>query len=178
MSIFIKSPNIEKDKQDEQDGLHISVSAPGTLIGATVSAIVYTTLSTTGEIVAVATGTSIELSGNILAYGTELTFGSLPAETIRMAAKTYGALARPAISNSSRLGALGISVIAGTGAALTTSALIYGGKQTHAFLYSCIENYKQTIPLKIQYPIELDTTILIIDDDTLLIDDDTLLIND
>lgn len=177
MSISIKPPNIEKDKKDKKDekdkndSFHISVSAPGTLVGATVSAIVYTTLSTTGEIAAVATGTTIELSGNILAYGAEFTLGSIPAQTIRVAAKTYGALARPAISNSSRLGALGISVIAGTGAALTTSALIYGGKQTHAFLYSCIENYKQTVPLKIQYPIELDTTTIIIDDDTLLIND-------
>jgi hypothetical protein len=166
MSISLINPNNEK-----KDIFHITLSAPGTLVGATVSAIVYTTLSTTGEIVATATGTGIELGGNLLAYGTEFAIGSLPAHTIRMAAKTYGAVARPTISNTSRLGALGISVLAGAGAAFTTSALIYGGKRAGTYLYSYIEDYKQKVAQKIQYPIELESKVLVIEDDLQIIED-------
>jgi hypothetical protein len=79
-----------------------------------------------------------------------------------MAAKTYGAIARPTISNSSRIGALGISVLAGAGAAFTTSALIYGGKQVSYYLYSCIEDYKQKIAQKIQYSISTNENIELI----------------
>ena len=143
------------NNNDNKETYFITLSAPGTLVGATVSAIVYTVLSTTGEIAAAATGTGIELTGNLIAYGTELAAGSIPAHTIRMAAKTYGAIARPTISNSSRIGALGISVLAGAGAAFTTSALIY-------YLYSCIEDYKQKIAQKIQYSISTNENIELI----------------
>lgn len=160
------------DENKKKESYYFTLSAPGTFIGATVSAIVYTTLSTTGEIAAAATGTGIELGGNILAYGTELAAGSLAAHTVRMAAKTYGAVARPAISNTSRLGALGISVLAGAGAAFTTSALIYGGKRASAYLYSCIEDYKQKVAQRIQYPVQLESKVLLIEDEIQIIEDE------
>jgi hypothetical protein len=160
MSLTVLTPDANNDTKDTY---YLTLSAPGALVGATVSAIVYTTLSTTGEVVASVTGTGIEFGGNLIAYGTELAIGSIPAHTVRMAAKTYGALARPTISNTSRLGALGISVLAGTGAAFTTSALIYGGKQLGSYLYSYIEEYKQKIAQKIQYPIESEKILLLKD---------------
>ena len=164
MSLTVLTP---ESKNDTKDTYYFTLSAPGALVGATVSAIVFTTLSTTGEIVASATGTGIELGGNLIAYGTELAIGSIPAHTVRMAAKTYGALARPTISNTSRLGALGISVVAGAGAALTTSAVIYGTKQFGSYLYSCIEDYKNKVALKIQHPIAINEDVELLDiDDT------------
>lgn len=171
MSISLINPADENEK-DKKETYFFTLSAPGTFVGATVSAIVYTTLSTTGEIAAASIGTGIELTGNILAYGTELAIGSLPAHTVRMAAKTYGAVARPTISNTSRLGALGISVLAGAGAAFTTSAIIYGSKKATAYLYSCIEDYKQKVAQKIQYPIELESKILLIEDGIQIIEDE------
>jgi hypothetical protein len=54
------------------DTRYVSFSAPATFVGATVTAIVYTTITTTGDIAASATGTGIELTGNVLGYGTEL----------------------------------------------------------------------------------------------------------
>lgn len=150
---------------NKKDTYYLTLSAPGTLIGATVSAIVYTTLSTTGDIAAVATSTGIELTGNVLAYGTELMIGSIPAATVRTAANTYGTLAKPAITTASRLGALGISVVAGTGAALATNAIVYGGKYASSYLYSCIEDYRQKIAKKIQYPIPSNENIYIIEDE-------------
>jgi hypothetical protein len=165
----------QNDVNDKNETYYFTLSAPGTFVGATVSAIVYTTLSTTGEIAAAATGSGIEIGGNILAYGTELAIGSIPAHTVRMAAKTYGAVARPAISNTSRLGALGISVLAGAGAAFTTSAVIYGSKRAVNYLYSCIEDYKLKVAQKIQYPIPIIEPIELIqiddNNEILLLDD-------
>lgn len=152
----------------------LTLSAPGTLVGATVSAIVFTTLTTTGEIAAAATGTGIELTGNVLAYGTELTIGTLAANNIRTISRTCSAIARPTITNTSRLSALGISVLAGTGAAFTTSAIIYGGKQVSSYLYSCYEDYKQKIANTIQQPIEISSDLIVIDDDDIQIIEEEL----
>lgn len=149
----------------------LSITAAGTIVGATVSAIVFTTLTTTGEIAAAVTGTSIELTGNVLAYGTELTVGSFAADTIKSLSRTYSAVARPTISNTSRLGALGLSVIAGAGAAFTTSVLIYGGKQTGSYLYSFYEDYKQKVANTLQHPIEISSDVLLIEDDIQLIEE-------
>jgi len=157
---------------DETTNTFFTLTAPGTFIGATVSAIVFTTLTTTGEIAAAATGTGIELTGNVLAYGTELTVGSFAATTVRNMARTYSAVARPTISNTSRITALGVSVVAGAGAALTTSAIIYGSKQIGSYLYSCYEEYKQKIANKIQQPIELSSEVLLIEDDIQLIEEE------
>lgn len=118
---------------------YVTLPAAGTFIGATVTAIVYTTLSTTGEIAAAAAGTGIELTGSVLALGTELIAGSLAGNTVRTMAKTYGAVTRPAISQGSKLGALGLSVLAGTIAAVGTTAVVNSG----SYLYSCYEEYKQ-----------------------------------
>jgi hypothetical protein len=158
---------------DRQNTYFFTLSAPATIVGATVSAIVFTTLNTTGEIVASITGTGIELSGNILAYGTEIVGGTIAASSVRSMIGTYGDIVKPVIRNSSRIGALGISVLAGATAAFTTSALVYGGKQVSSYLYSHYEDYKQNVVNKIQYPISLSTiTILLIEDDILLIEDD------
>lgn len=157
---------------DKTDTYFFTLSAPGTFVGATVSAIVFTTLTTTGEIAAAATGTGIELTGNILAYGTELTVGTLAANTVRSMTRTYSAIARPTISNTSRLGALGLSIIAGTGAAFTTSVVIYGGKQFGSYLYSCYEDYKQKIANTIQHPIELTSEVSLVEDDIQLIEEE------
>lgn len=163
------------------DVYSVTICAPGTLIGATVSALVYTSLITTGEIAAAVTGTGIELTGNALAYGAELVTGSHAATSIRTLAKSYGAIAKPAISNTSRLGALGISVLAGTGAAVTTSALLYGASSAGHYIYDCYVSTKKKlaenvkiedyIAGKIQKPVESSNEILLIEDDIQLIQD-------
>ena len=158
----------------------LTICGPGTIVGATVSAIVYTTLTTTGEIAANATGAGIELASNAIAFGTEYVAGSIAAETIRSFGKTYGAVAKPAIINTSRLGALGLSFLAGTGAAVTTSALIYGGQCAGLYLNSCIElaqqklanaNYKTAIASQIQHPVEFDNNVILLEDDVQLIEE-------
>ena len=151
---------------------YISFSAPATFVGATVTAIVYTTITATGDIAASATGTGIELTGTLLGYGTELLAGPHAGNTIRSIARTYSAVARPAITATSRFGAIGISALAGTGAALTTNAIWYGGEKLGYFLYSYYKDYKQKIIENLQSsnPITEDI-ILIEDNDIILIED-------
>jgi hypothetical protein len=126
---------------DEQ--ITFSVPASATLIGTTVTAVVYSVITTTGELTASATSTGIDLTGTVLGYGTELVAGSIAGNTVRGIAKTYSILAKPAITNSSRIGALGISVIAGTGATLATAALVNGSKLVGSYLYSYYKEYKE-----------------------------------
>ena len=153
---------------------YISFSAPATFVGATVTAIVYTTITTTGDIAAAATGAGIELSGSILGYGTELIAGAIAGNTVRTMAKSYSAIAKPAITATSRFTALGISVLAGSGAALTTTAIWYGGEKMGSYLYSYYKDYKQHIIENIQIPSPIPNNIILIQDN----DEDILLIED
>lgn len=145
-----------------------TMSATGAVIGATVSALVYTALSTGGEIAATATGTGIELAGTALGYGADLIIGAPAGITIRAMANGYSAVARPTISTTSKIGAAGISVLAGAGAALTTNALVYGGKKMGSFVYSSIEDYKHRVAAKVQHETPLDefsdTEIIMLDE--------------
>ena len=151
---------------------YISFSAPATFVGATVTAIVYTTISKTGDIAASATSSGIELTGNLLGYGTELVAGPNAGNTVRSMARTYSAVARPAITATSRFSAIGISALAGTGAALTTNAIWYGGEKLGSFLYSYYKDYKQKIIENLQSSNPLTDDIILIEeeDDVLLIE--------
>jgi hypothetical protein len=132
---------------------YLALPAAGTLVGTTVTAIVYTTLVTTGDIAASVTGTGIELTGNVLGFGTELIAGTIAGNSVRTIANTYGALSRPVISNGSRLGAMGFSLLAGGIAAITTTAVV----NSSSYLYSYYKDYKQQTnkePLQIDYKTE------------------------
>ena len=95
-------------------------------ISTTVSEIVYSTITTTGDIAASATKTGIDIAGTILGYGTELFAGPITAATVKCTINSCGSITKHSISKSSRIGALGISLIAYTGTALTTAAIIHG----------------------------------------------------
>jgi hypothetical protein len=145
-----------EEKKEKSSILMFTMSATGTVVGATVSALVYTALSTGGELAATATGTGIELAGAAIGYGADLAIGSAAGSTVRALANGYSAVARPAISSTSKLGAAGISVLAGAGAALTTNALVYGGKKVGSYLYSRVEDYKYRVATKVQHETPLD----------------------
>ena len=146
------------------DTRYLSFSAPATFVGATVTAIVYTTITTTGDIAASATGTGIELTGNVLGYGTELLVEPLAGNTVRTMARSYSAIAQPAITATSRFSALGISFLAGSGAAITTNAIWYGGEKIGSYLYSYYTDYKQKIIENLQSSTPVIGDITLIED--------------
>jgi hypothetical protein len=147
----------DRDKNNTNSSIIMfTMSATGAVVGATVSALVYTALTTGGELAASATGTSIELAGAAIGYGADLMVGPAAGTTVRTLANGYSAVARPAISSTSKIGAAGISVLAGAGAALTTNALVYGGKKVGSYLYSRIEDYKHRVAARVQHETPLD----------------------
>ena len=97
------------------------------VISTAVSSVVYSTLTTSGDIAASATKSGINIAGSVIGYGTELVAGYAAGATVRCIANTYGSATKHTISKSSRIGAVGLSLLAYTGTAFTTSAIIHGG---------------------------------------------------
>jgi hypothetical protein len=145
----------------------LPVSATGNFLGATVSNLLYHTLATSGDIVAQTTESSIEFTGNMIGLGTDMIVGPIAGNAVRALARTYGAVAKPAISTTSKLGAAGISFLAGTGTAITTTALVYGGRKISSYVYGHYMKYKLHVASNIQYPVphmESKKEIICIDD--------------
>jgi len=80
---------IVKIEMSSNNVFSITISSPSNIIGATVSAVVYTALTTTGEMVALGTGTGIEYTGRILGYGTDVIAGQMMGDAVRTLATTY-----------------------------------------------------------------------------------------
>jgi len=145
----------------------LPVSAAGSFVGSVVSNIVYSAICASGDIVADVTKSGIEITGNVIGLGTEAVAGPLAGNTVRALAKTYGAVAKPTISTGSELSALGISFVAGTGAALTTTAILYGGNKIGSYLQGYYITYKKGVAKRVQQPDEnltSDRAVLCIDD--------------
>lgn len=145
--------NLDKTAIVPSMDYEIPVSAAGTYVGSAVSNIVYNALVTSAEAAAYATESSIRFTGDMLGLGTDLMVGPLAGNAVRVAARGYGAVTKPMITTGAKLGAAGISVVAGTGAAYTATALLYGGRKLGSYLHSYYVNYKKGVAAKIQYPI-------------------------
>ena len=105
----------------------IHIPSASCAISTTVSSIVYSAVTTTGDTTALVTRSGIELVGTIIGYGTDLVAGPIAGATVRCVANSYGAVTKHTIEKSSRIGAIGLSLIAYTGTALTTTAVIHSG---------------------------------------------------
>jgi len=105
----------------------IHIPAASNTAGETVSYMVYSAITSTGDVTASATQSGIELAGILIGYGTELIAGPIAGATVRCAANSYSCITKHAISKSSRIGAIGASLLAYTGVALTTTAMYHGG---------------------------------------------------
>ena len=131
----------------------VPVTAAGTYVGSAVSNLVYNAIVTSAEAAASATESSIRFTGDMIGLGTDLVVGPLAGNAVRVAARGYGAVTKPVITTGAKLGAAGLSVLAGTGAAYTTTALVYGGRKLGAYLHNYYVNYKKGVAANIQYPI-------------------------
>jgi hypothetical protein len=148
------------------DNYTLSICTAGTIVGASVSAIVYSAIYTAGEITGSLTSSGISISGQIVAKGADYVVGSITGDAIRGFSSATSAVAGPTISSTSRTAAAGISVIAGAGAALTTSAVIYGAKEAYAY----IQRYKEKVAQQVQYPVPCDdSAVLLLEDNSVLL---------
>jgi hypothetical protein len=131
----------------------LPVSATGAFVGSTVSNALYHALAASGEAAAHATESGIEFTGNMIGLGTDVMVGPLAGNAVRALARTYSAVAKPAISTSVKIGAAGLSVVAGTGVALTATAFVYGSRKLGSYVYTHYVNYKKGVAANIQYPV-------------------------
>jgi len=97
-----------------------------TILGTTLSAIVYTVVSTAGDTTASAAKLGIELAGKLLGYGTDMVAGPIAGNTVRYVANSYSDITKHTIVKSTRIGAVSLSIVAGTGVVLTTLAVSHG----------------------------------------------------
>ncbi len=134
----------------------LTMYATGSIVGASVSAIVYSSIVASGEITGSLVSSGINASGAVVGYGTELVAGTVAGNSVRALASVSGSVAKPLISSSSRTFAVGISLIAGAISAIATSAIMYGTKEAGTYIYSKVEDYKHHIAEKIQHPEEVD----------------------
>ena len=158
---------LEKTNTMPASDYEVPVHAAGTYVGSAVSNLVYQALVTSGEAAASATESSIHFTGNMFGLGTDLLVGPLAGNAVRAVARSYGAIAKPAITTGAKLTAAGVSVVAGTGAAYTATALIYGGRKLGSYLHSYYVNYKKGVAANIQYPVpdfSSQRTVICLDD--------------
>jgi hypothetical protein len=170
MAIVIKDNN--SDIIEKENSTNLTVCTTGTIIGATVSAIVYSTVQTTGELTASVATSGINLTGEAIALGTDYLAGSVTGNTVRALTHTASALTAPTIRSTSQAVALGLSVLAGTMTALTTSLFIYGTKEVINYTSNITEKYKETLARKVQYPVESSENIIELEDEPLLLTDE------
>ncbi len=166
---------IDKRVKNESYSSSLTMYTAGSIVGASVSAIVYSSIVTSGDITGSLIQTGINLGGSILGYGTELLVGSIAGNSVRGIAAASGAIAGPTISSSTRTIAVGLSVIAGAISAITTSTFLYGAKEAGYYIYTKIEDYKHQVAEKIQHPIAIDNDLVneILETGVLLNDSDS-----
>ncbi len=146
---------VEKKNVEKLYPNSLTLYSAGSIVGASVSAIVYSSIVTSGDITGSLVTSGLNLGGRILGYGTELIAGAAVGNSIRGIATVSGAVAGPAISSSSRTVAAGVSLVAGALSAIATSAFIYGANEVGAYLYSKVEDCKTKVAEQIQHPTEV-----------------------
>ena len=104
------------------------IPVAATIVGATVSSAVYTSINTTGEISASLIGRGIGLASNVVGAGADYFFGAAAGNSIRIMGSVGESFAAPMISNSTRTVAVGSSIVAGTAAALLATGAVSGVK--------------------------------------------------
>jgi hypothetical protein len=149
------------------------LNAASATIGAIVTASVYQTLSTTGELSSLIISTGIDGAGFVTGQVATFLVGSEIGDTIQRASRVSSAIVRPAIATSSKSVALVSSALAGASAAFLTTGLIIGTQKLYDTLFSYT---KETID-KYQGHYEIDPSSIIEDDDCIVISNQEL-IND
>ncbi len=155
----------DKNNKTDDNTFTMTMCTAGGIVGATVSALVYNTITATGDITASITQSGIDITGDLLASGTEYIGGTIAANTVRAISKTSSMLAGPAIQSTSRSAATGLSILLGGISAITTSAVIYGGKKIGEYIKYKSDEYKENIIKRVQYPMITEEDIELIEFD-------------
>ncbi len=146
---------------DKSDNEVLTLYSSGGIVGASVSALVYTSLLHTGKLVGSAASSGISLGGKLVGYGAEMIAGTEVADVIREKAVVTSVIIKPQIEESSRRVATHLSVLAGGASAVATSFIMYSTSEAKSYIKQKINDYvsgcKHYIAETIQYPVPVDS---------------------
>ena len=156
----------------------LTLYSSGGIVGASVSALVYTSLIQSGKLASSAVSSGISLSGTLVGYGAELIAGEEVADIIRQKAAVTSLIVKPHIEESSRRAATHLSVLAGGASAVATSFIMYSTSEAKTYIKQKVNDYvsgcKHYIAQTIQQPVELlNDSDNSVDSDNILFIDDT-----
>jgi hypothetical protein len=124
--------------------IHIGISAAGSVVGTLVACATYTTLRGTANGSAFVIGQGSRLLGFVLGRGTGYVAGTRIGDIVRVATETAGAeVIAPAIRTGGEVSATATAAVAGAGAALLTTGVIYGGMYMGKYVYDRLPAWPQ-----------------------------------
>lgn len=108
--------------------VHMGISAAGSVVGTIVACVTYTTLRGTANGSAFVVGQGSRFLGFLLGHGIGYVSGTRVGDIVRVATETTGTeVIAPAIRTGGEISATATAAVAGAGAALVTTGVIYGG---------------------------------------------------
>jgi hypothetical protein len=137
--------------------IHMGISATGSIVGTLVACVTYTALRSTANGSAFVVDQGARLLGLLLGYGTEYVAGSRIGDIVRITTATAGVeVVAPALRTGGEVGATATAAVAGAGAALLTTGVIYGGMYVGRQIYERLPAVQQRNFLQHPEPMTYD----------------------
>jgi hypothetical protein len=137
--------------------IHIGISAAGSVVGTVVACATYTAMRSTANGSAFVIDQGARLLGLVLGYGTEYVAGSRIGDIVRITTATAGAeVIAPAMRTGGEVGATATAAVAGAGAALLTTGILYGGMYVGRQIYDRLPAIQQRNFLQHPEPMRYD----------------------
>ena len=137
--------------------IHMGISATGSLVGTLVACVTYTTLRSTANGSAFVIDQGARILGLVLGYGTEYVAGSRIGDIVRITTATAGAeVIAPALRTGGEVSATATAAVAGAGAALLTTGVLYGSMYIGRQIYERLPSIQQRNFLQHPEPMRYD----------------------
>ena len=137
--------------------LHIGISAAGTVVGTLVACATYATFRTTANGSAFVVGQGSRLLGYLLGRGAEYVAGSRIGDVVQAATAAAGTeVLAPALRTGGEATAAATAAVAGAGAALLTTGVLYGGMYVGRKVYEHLPAMEQRNFLQHPEPMRFD----------------------
>ncbi len=137
--------------------LHIGISAAGTVVGTLVACATYATFRTTANGSAFVVGQGSRLLGYLLGRGAEYVAGSRIGDVVQAATAAAGTeVLAPALRTGGEATAAATAAVAGAGAALLTTGVLYGGMYVGRRVYEHLPAMEQRNFLQHPEPMRFD----------------------
>lgn len=133
------------------DRTWLKITVAGTTAGLAVAAATYAATNMAARTAATTTGLTLDVLGDVAAYGTKALFGDLAALSVKVVSKTVAKTSEESIRYGGTLSAAAVAAAAGAATALTVTvgthvvsySIEYGGKLSREMAQRFSEAYLQ-----------------------------------